>query len=163
MIDWTAIAIGSVPAIGGAFAAWVAGRASSRTQRITGEVQLQIEGQNAAIERARVEIEQSRASKEAVDQLRAIYEQMIGDLRTEIERTQRRMETIQGQSDRLGEQLAKEQDVSNTLRNQIYALQEQLRQHKADMAELERTMRDRDRQLEELRQQIESRSMVKEG
>lgn len=114
----------------GALAAAVFGvRASTRQSRDSRRTAVEVAAINATVERQRADQqaagEQRKADLQQVQQLREWYERLIADQRTEIDRLHRDQERMQLTMDRLTDQLAREMDVSNALRNAIRAAQQQ--------------------------------------
>lgn len=111
MIDG-AIVIAAVSAVGSGFAAYLAYRASSRAN----------------------DIGEKKVDAEAYDRSHAFYEKLLGQADTQLER-------LRVQVERLNDQLAKEQDVSNLLRNHVRTLQSQVDSMEGTMQQLRRAPR----------------------
>jgi peptidoglycan hydrolase CwlO-like protein len=88
---------------------------------------------------ATVEANKIAANKvdgEAYERSRLFYESLLAEAEKHAERLQRQIERLNEQVDRLSSQLAGEQDISNTLRNQIRALQGQIGAMESTLGEL---------------------------
>ena len=127
---WVQLGVAIVP---GAVAAWFAYRASSKAANSTETVA----AQNAAIELHKLEIDRRRMDDEAVQRARVTYEQILVEMRSELDRVHKQVERVQDQYDRVARQLSTEQDVSNKLRNEVRQLQRQVDDLTAQIAVLE--------------------------
>lgn len=127
----------------------VAQRGARDAQRITADTQRrQGEAENlAAREKSEREEQAVRAQVEAHAYARAreSYERIVKDLEAQLTRNQVTVERVQQQIDVVLARLATEQDVSNSLRNQIRSLQDRIAElqrendrFKTTIAEMER-------------------------
>jgi chromosome segregation ATPase len=131
---WLQLAVAAAP---GAVAAFFAYRASTRTSRVQAQSATAVAELNAATERNRLDLERQRMAEDAARKAQEMYAQLIGDLRGELERTYKQVERVQTQTDRIGDQLAKEQDVSSTLRLQVRVQSQEIDQLRAQVETLE--------------------------
>lgn len=136
-----AASISGIVALGVAVvAAWGAVKA----QRISTETQArQAEAeQRSRDESADRDAAQARALVEAkaYERARESYERIVKDLEAQLDRNQRTVQRVQDQLDRVLERLGQEQDISNSLRNQVRAMQEQLATLKEENERFKRTI-----------------------
>lgn len=103
-----AAGIGGIPAIA---AAWFAYRASMRASETTSETN---------------RIAATKVDAEAYTRSQQFYEKLLSEADKHLERLRREVDRVNDQLERVNSQLAQEQDVSNSLRNQIRALTTQV-------------------------------------
>lgn len=107
-----AAAVGGAPAL---VAAWFAYRASARANE-----------QAAAQAEETNRIAATKVDAEAYERSQLFYEKLLGEADKHLERLRTQVDRLQDQLDRVNTQLANEQDVSNTLRNQVRILTTQV-------------------------------------
>jgi chromosome segregation ATPase len=96
-----------------------------------------IADQQVELERAKLDLERRRMGDEADERARALYGQMITDVRGELDRMHKTVERMQDAYDRVAKQLSQEQEVSNKLRNDIHTWRAQVDQMRDRIAALE--------------------------
>ncbi len=116
MNPWLQAAIAIIPTAVGGLLIYLQVTKQARIQARTAETVAQ---QSTDLELAKLELERRKMADEADQRARAIYAQLIEDMRNEVDRVHKTLERIQNQYDRVSDQLSKEQDVSNTLRNEL--------------------------------------------
>lgn len=117
-----AAAVGGVPAIA---AAWFAYRASVHANATTEESN---------------RIASTKVDAEAYERSQVFYEKLLAEAERHLDRLRGQVDRLQDQLDRVNTQLASEQDVSNTLRNQVRSLFTQVNSMEGTLIEMRRQM-----------------------
>ncbi len=113
---------------------------ATKTAKLNTATNENIAAQNAAIERAKLDLERVRIDADAYNRAKSTYEQLLTEMRNELDRVRRQVDRMQEQADRLSDQLAKEQDVSHTLRQQHIIQAQQITQLRHQVATLEQLL-----------------------
>lgn len=124
-MDATAVTVAALAGVPALAAAWYTYRASTRAATAQAEAA-----------RMATNLESRKVDQEAYDRAQAIYEKALAEAEKQAERMQKQVDQMRGQVDRLNEQLAKEQDVSNSLRNQVRTLQVSVDSMESTMVQL---------------------------
>jgi predicted RNase H-like nuclease (RuvC/YqgF family) len=136
--------VAGVPTIAVSVIAWVGSRQAQKATLAAAEREAE---RDVAADKAKVEAQ-------AYERARISYQKIVADLEHQVERYQKTMDRLQAQVDRVMDQLAKEQDVSNTLRLRIAQMQDQIAAMQREIDASKATIAEHQRINEELQEEL---------